>query len=82
VLTVDPDNKPQWWVDIRYTVYQDTESHMGIYMTIGNERHRHPHARKNLIQKVQQRLNWWESTTRWVNSLSLPSQTGIFVPIR
>jgi len=34
-LTIEPGDKPKWWVDSSYVVHPDMKSHTGIYMTLG-----------------------------------------------
>ena len=34
-LTIEPGDKPKWWVDSSNAVHPDMKSHTGIYMTLG-----------------------------------------------
>jgi len=36
-LTIEPGDRPKWWVDSSYAVHPDMKSHTGIYMTLGTK---------------------------------------------
>jgi len=35
-LTIEPGDKPKWWVYSSYTIHPDMRSHTRIYMSLGN----------------------------------------------
>ena len=34
-ITIEPGDKPKWWVDSSYVVHPDMKIHTGIYTTLG-----------------------------------------------